>query len=103
MNTYTTSSGERVTKAYIDRMVKKAKKEVLQDQIDEKGYNFCTICKMNSCVPIDCMHIISVDQCQKTGMAEYAWDKKNIVPAGRDCHKRHDNVELKFRNHGNKH
>lgn len=98
MNHYRTSDGQRVSKAEIDRRVHMAKAIILDNQIEEFGYNFCSICKQNDCLPITCMHIISVDECQKTGRTELAWDTTNMVPAGIPCHKKHDNVELHFKN-----
>ena len=100
MTTYKTSSGERVKKSYIDRKVSKSKKEVLQDLLDEHGYNFCVKCGINSNNEIiDCSHDISVDECQKSGRSELAWDKSNIKPTCRKCHNEKDGTKLKFLNH----
>ncbi len=97
MGTYRMSNNERIEKSEIDRKIREAKRKVLADQIEEFGYNFCTICNRNDCIPVDCAHIISVDKCQKSGRVELAWNPKYIIPAGRKCHKRIDNVELKFK------
>ena len=73
--------------------------EIIQNAtVEEHGYNFCTICNNNNCKPVDCAHLISVDECQKSGQTELAWDLENMVPAGRPCHKKMDGVELKFSN-----
>lgn len=88
------SNGERVEKSVIDYRVREAKKEVLRLQLEEHGYNFCTDCGRNDCVPIDCSHDKSVDWCQKNGCSELAWDISNIRPRGRPCHQRHDRTYL---------
>ena len=100
MNTYRTSSGDRVTKKYIDYKVREAKKEVLSDQIEEYGYNFCVECGVNSNNEIiDCSHDISVDECQKSGRSELAWDKSYIKPTCRKHHQIKDKTNLKFKSH----
>ncbi len=96
MTTYKTSSGKRVLKTYIDYKVREAKKQVLQDQLDEFGYNFCTVCKSNECIPIDCAHVLSVKECQEKGITEIAWNTNNIKPVGRRCHRIKDNSNLQF-------
>ena len=90
MNTYRTSDGERVTKAHIDRRVKEAKFGKLKQQIDEHGYNFCERTGLSSGQYLDCSHIISVDQCQKMGRSEIAWDPDNIEIL---CREEHNKVE----------
>ena len=90
MNHFHTSYGERVSKEEIDRRTKAAKKEKLQQQIDNIGYNVCEECYLNDCKPLDCAHLISVDEAQKTGRAELCWDVENIKVMGRDCHRKHD-------------
>lgn len=90
MNYFTTSTGEKVSKSIIDYRVRKAKAKVLQDQLDEHGYNFCVVCGRNDCKPIDCSHDVSVNDCQNSGRCELAWDTNNIKPTGRPCHKLKD-------------
>lgn len=97
MNSYKISTGERVTKITIDRRVREAKKEKLAQQVNQFGYNFCTQCKANTDVPIDCAHVVSVDQCQRTGRSELAWDLENIRILGRSCHKKYDGLDLQFK------
>jgi len=100
MASYKVSSGKRVLKSYIDYKVREAKKQVLQDQLDEHGYNFCVECGINSSnAIIDCSHDISVDECQKSGRSELAWNKSNIKPTCRECHKDKDNMNLKFKSY----
>ena len=77
MNFYKTSDGLRVSKATIDRRVRNAKKWKVQIQFDELGYNVCEDCFKNDCKPLDCSHNISVNECQKSGRAELAWDLSN--------------------------
>ena len=95
MGTFSMSNGERVKKSVIDRRVKEAKKIVLDGQLEEYGYNFCIICGINSSnAIIDCAHVVSVDDCQKNGMAEVAWDLDNINPMCRECHRIHDKTTI---------
>jgi hypothetical protein len=89
MNTYKKSNGERITKSTIDYRVRKAKEEKLNSQIIEHGYNFCEDCKTNSGY-LDCSHEISVNECQKSGRSELAYDTENIKIRCRDCHRKHD-------------
>lgn len=92
MNKYRLSSGEFISKSSLDNKVRKAKEEKLNQHFDEHGYYFCTTCEKNTCIPITCAHIISVDECQKTGSAELAWDLDNIVIEGMKCHKKRDKL-----------
>ena len=41
MNSYPTSTGERIPKDEIDRKTKKAKAKFLERFLDEHGYYFC--------------------------------------------------------------
>jgi 5-methylcytosine-specific restriction endonuclease McrA len=99
MNTYKTSQGERIKKSEIDHRVRWAKKAALTKQINEHGYNFCenTICSHPNMAPFDCAHIISVNECQKQGKSELAWDIKNIQILCRTCHQWYDGLNLKFK------
>jgi len=94
MNHYRTSDGIKVTKVYIDRQVTKAKKQKIDNMLSEHGYVFCEEegcgINANSGVYIDCSHDISVDQCQKNGKSELAWDINNITMRCRPHHMKHD-------------
>lgn len=91
MNHYKTSNGERVSKAKIDQMVRLAKSRRLEMQEIVYGYNFCEDCKRNATgTRLDCSHEISVDECQKSGRSELAWDIDNIRIRCRECHQKHD-------------
>jgi hypothetical protein len=89
MTTYRLSNGQRLSKKRIDQLIRKAKAEKLANQLEAIGYNVCEDCYKNDCVPIDCSHNISVDQCQKDPETplELAWDLDNITIRGRRCHK----------------
>jgi 5-methylcytosine-specific restriction endonuclease McrA len=87
MNHYKLSSGQRISKSLIDQKVKEAKKEKLQQQFDELGYNVCEECWKNDDKPIDVSHIVSVDECQKSANVELAWDLINLRILGRKCHR----------------
>ncbi len=90
MNYYRKSNGHKVSKSTIDYRIRKAKSDKLEEFYEEHKYYFCEDCKKNDCVPIDCSHDLSVDQCQKQGMSEKAWDVDNITLRGRPCHVKHD-------------
>ncbi|MGL5681705.1 MAG: hypothetical protein ACRDDZ_01455 [Marinifilaceae bacterium] len=91
MNRYRTSSGELIDKSIIDANVVKAKKQKIAVMIDKYGYVFCETCGINSNHHIiDCSHDISVNDCQRDGMSELAWDVNNITMRCRDCHTKHD-------------
>lgn len=91
-NTYSTSTGERYTRAQIEVKIRAAKAELLQNQRDIHGYNFCSVCERNDCVPIDCSHNIPVSVCLNTGKAELAYDVNNMEVTGRNCHKIKDKL-----------
>lgn len=97
MSRYKMSNGEWVTKSVIDRKVREAKDLKIKLFFEEYGYIFCEECKNNEDTPIDCSHIISVDECQKSGRSELAWDLNNIRLLGRECHKKKDKLNLKFK------
>lgn len=96
MNHYYTSDGIRVSKAAIDQRVRRAKAKRLEIQRTEHGYNYCQKCGRSSGVYLDCAHDVSVDKCQKTGRAELAWDTSNIKILCRECHSKHDNLNLQW-------
>ena len=99
MGTYRTSSGERVKKSVIDRRVREAKRQKLELFCDDNNTNkvWCEECGENEAYAIiDCSHDISVDECQKSGRSELAWDIDNITLRCRVCHKKHDGNILKF-------
>ncbi len=104
MNYYRTSNGDKVSKSEIDRRVRKAKKEKISDQLNEYGYNFCEKSIMHNVEIddleyriLDCAHIISVNECQRTKRTELAWDKDNIMIICRHCHRIYDKTNLKFK------
>ncbi len=92
MTTYKMSNGERVEKSTIDYRVREAKKQVLDNQLKEHGYNFCKECGRSAGMPLDCSHIISVDRCQKEGRSELAWDITNVEVLCRFHHNLRDKL-----------
>lgn len=82
MGTFSTSSGKRVKKSTIDSNVKKAKR---QKSLDSMYTPYCERCGANS-DGLDMSHIVSVDECQKSGRSEIAWDVLNIELLCRPCH-----------------
>jgi hypothetical protein len=94
MNYFKTSTGERVSKAEIDKKVRKAKEQKIIQNLVRYGYITCQTCLRNDCKPVDCAHIVSVDTCQKNGYCEKAWDLDNIILEGRECHKKRDKLNI---------
>ena len=90
MNSYKCSDGTKVKKSIVDRRIREAKRIKLDNFIQEHGYYFCEECKKSKGVYIDCSHDISVDECQKSGKTELAWDINNITLRCRNCHIKHD-------------
>jgi len=84
-NTYETSDGKRLTKTIIDRKIREAKAQKLQDMMDDFGYHFCEMCGTHN-DRLDCSHTISVKEAQETGQSELAWDVNNIKIRCRRCH-----------------
>ena len=97
MNTYSDSEGTRYTTSKIERKISIAGKELLEDQRIEHGYNFCSKCKRNDCKPIDVSHTISRKKAKEDGCVEVLWDKENLEILGRNCHKKKDKLDVKWR------
>ena len=96
MNTYSTSSGERLIKSVIDARVRKAKQRKIDTQLLEFGYNFCEKCGVSSGTYLDCSHKVSVKECQESGSSDLAYDVDNLDILCRGCHKERDKLDLKF-------
>lgn len=106
MNHYRCSDGERISKAEIDRKVRQAKESIIQAQKNDYGFNFCKECYENG-VPkisdqmelmiLDCAHVKSVNDCQREGKSELAWDKANIRILCRHHHREWDKTNVKFK------
>lgn len=94
MNTYSDSFGNRWTTQQIDRLSANTAKELIQEQLDEFGYNFCTKCKRNDCKPIDVSHKMSRKKAKELGCVEILWSKPNQQILGRECHKQFDGLTL---------
>ncbi|MDA3852707.1 MAG: HNH endonuclease [Bacteroidales bacterium] len=90
-NRYTCSDGSTVSKTVLDRKVHEAKAKKLDEFFEIHLYHFCEECGRNKMDNyLDCAHTISVDECQKSGRAELAWDVENIRLLCRKCHQIHD-------------
>ena len=87
MNHSYDSQGNKHTSAQVERKIRAAKAELIQNQLDEFGYNFCTVCNRNNCLPLDCSHHVSVKEAKETGRTELCWDLNNMAIVGRLCHK----------------
>ena len=93
MNTYSTSTGERLTTPQIDSKVRKAKEKKIRTFIDDNGYVFCESCGVNaSNTRIDCSHDISVKVAKETGRADQCYNVKNITLLCRKCHQIKDKL-----------
>lgn len=91
MNTYKTSSGDKVKKSTIDLKIRNSKKLYLENFLDSNDYYFCQDCKTTSS-HLGCSHIISVNECQKSGKTEIAWDIKNYELLCHKCHDQHERL-----------
>lgn len=87
MGTFKTSTGERLKKSVIDNRIRKAKEEYISNFIAIHGYTYCERSKRSD-LTLDVSHIISVDQCQKTGRAELAYHPDNMELLCRDEHRK---------------
>ena len=96
MNTYSTSTGERVTKRIIDRNIRKAKEIKVREFKNYHGFIHCEICNTRKGY-IDISHIISVKYCQETGRSELAWAQNNLRFLCRDHHDEHDTMTNQHR------
>jgi len=92
MNTYSDTNGKRYTTPQIERRIKKVALELLEEQRNEFGYNFCQRCRHNDCKPIDISHTISRKKAKENGCVEVLWDKSNLEILGRKCHKLKDGL-----------
>jgi len=90
MNYYKDSKGNRYSSAQVERRIRAAKAKLIRNQLDEFGFNFCTVCQKNSCLPLDCSHHVSVKKAKETGRVELCWDINNMAIVGRLCHKKKD-------------
>jgi len=98
MNSYKDSHGNSIPKNVIDRRVRLAKQEKLNEQINEHGYHFCEHCGISSGTYLDCSHDISVNDCQMNGNCELAYDVNNITILCRICHENHHNDKTRNNN-----
>ncbi len=97
-NTHKTSTGERVASDVLDRQIRQSCREVMQEQKDEYGYNFCKDCGKNDRSDIiDPSHDISVKWCKENGLADIAAKKGNITPRCRECHTKRDKLNLQWK------
>ena len=98
MGTFKTSQGLRFTTIQIDRLVRKAKKEKIDQMNIDHGYIFCESCLKSNNSRFDCSHQISVKESKENGSCEFAWDVNNIKILCRECHQKLDGLNLKFKN-----
>lgn len=97
MTRYKTSQGEYVSKDYIDRKIRETKKKVLDAQLDFNGFNFCETCHKSSGVRLTCAHIKSVNDCQRDGESEKAFDINNIIIECMFCHSIRDKNNVQWK------
>lgn len=92
VSSYRTSDGNYISKATIDYRVKKAKDSYTQTVVESLGIEVhqvrCERCRLpnNKAPGVSRSHIISVDQCQKNGESELAYDLFNFEHLCMGCH-----------------
>ena len=89
MNNYKTSLGQSITQAVIQRNISKAKEIMVRTFKNDNGYIFCQFTGQSS-GRIDIMHLISVDECKKSGRVELVWAQRNLRFGTREVHDNHD-------------
>lgn len=94
MNTYKTSTGERLKQSVIERLITKAKAQKVKEQFEEHSYNFCEQCGKSNGTYIDCSHNESVKSCKENGRVEKAFDVNNITMLCRECHQIKDKLNI---------
>lgn len=82
MGTFSTSTGERLSKANIDANIRVAKSVFVSENLDRQ---YCWACGSTQ-ARLTCSHIISVNQCQNDGRAEIAWCRENLAMECISCH-----------------
>jgi len=92
MNSYQCSDGSRLKQSVIDRLITKAKKQKVQSQFDDHGYNFCEECGVSSGTYLDCSHDVSVKKAKDQGKTELCFDVNNITMLCRKCHQIKDKL-----------
>ena len=98
MSSYTMSNGEYVSQSVLEGRVTRAKAELVRNQFEEHGYNFCEQCGRSSGVRLDCSHDISVKKAKDNGMAEQCWNVGNMTILCRKCHEEKDGLNFQFTN-----
>lgn len=90
INSYSCSNGTRVSKAVLDRNVRKAKEIKTRNYKNDHGFISCEFTGQSSGTYFDIMHIISVNEAQNSGRSELCWDQRNLRFGTREIHKNHD-------------
>lgn len=90
INTFQCTNGARVSKGVINRNIRKAKEIKVREFKNDNGFIRCEFTDQSSGTYIDIMHIISVDECQKTGQTELSWCQSNLRFGTRAIHNNHD-------------
>ena len=95
MNTYSDTNGKRYTTPQIERQIKKVALEMLEEQRNEFGYNFCQRCKRNaSNTRLDVSHNYSRKKAKEDGCVEVLWDKRCLEILCRKCHIKKDKLGI---------
>lgn len=100
MNHYFTSTGERLTKAEVNRRVSEAKRDLFACLAGD--YNLYCNAGIEPdrsdwrTTHIDASHTISVKRCQELRKTELAWDWANIEPMSRYAHQLWENKEANW-------
>lgn len=89
------SDGTKISKSTQNYRMRLAKFDKVWKMKNEHSYVFCEECLRSSGVRLDCSHNVSVKECNETGRAELAYDVNNIKIRCRECHEKHDKLNLK--------
>ena len=92
-NTYSDTNGTRYNTSQIDRKIKEAK----QQKLNDSEYPHCETCKRSTGVRIDMSHLVSVKWAKENSCCELAWDVNNIILECRDCHNLTENQSSDIR------
>lgn len=86
------SNGDYISKKQLDGKIERAKNDYTELiasllHIDPNNIS-CERCRKTNrqCIRVSRSHIISVNECQRSGRAELAYDILNFEHLGEDCH-----------------
>ena len=72
MNNYKTSDGKSYPQSVVERKIREAKKQKLEEFFDAHGYYFCEECNRSDRKPIDCSQTLVLSGRRKTDKRSFA-------------------------------